>query len=385
MAAAEPIAAVHPEHSETLRLVVPGGLGYSSGGTVYNKALLTELHRLGVPARETTVSGEWPVGSTADRARLARALDPKGSGEAAPESILVDGLIALGAPDEVRAGAHACAESGTVLGILVHMLLTDAPGLAPARRARLAGLERDALEAAPAVVVPSEFAARRLAQRYGTRADVASPGVVRVPAAGGSIAEGKPPHLLCLAALLPGKGQLRLVRSLGALRGEPWTLTLAGHDDADPAYARRLAAEAERLGIADRVDLPGELRGPALAAEWERTDLTVLASESETFGLSVAESLARGVPAIVGAGTGATEALALSLAGGLGPAGTAAEPAPAGSDEPAADPLTAELAQWLGLGGVRARWRAAARAARPLLPGWEATARAVVRAMRPGG
>ena len=230
------------------------------------------------------------------------------------------------------------------------------------------------------VIVPSEFAARRLAERYGLHAHVARPGVVRAPEAPGSAAGGGPPHVLCLAALLPGKGQLRLVQALGALLDEQWSLTLAGHDAADPAYARAVAAEAARLGIADRVQLPGELRGPALEAEWARTDLTVLASESETFGLSVAESLARGVPAIVGAGTGAAEALALSLESGLGTAGSALGPASEGTD-----PLTAELARWLVDPGLRARWRAAARAARPLLPGWEETARAVVRAMSPTG
>lgn len=411
MAEADPPGAPRPHPRPVLRLVVPDGLGYSSGGTVYNTQLAAALRRLGAGVDVVGVPGGWPVGSAGDRARLTEALEPRAVGAGRdrpsaarpalpraglagqrrsraagpPEAVLVDGLVALGAPDSLRTAAAACAEAGVTLGILVHMSLVDAPGLPPAERAALARLEGEALAAVPLVVAPSEFAARRLAERYGKRAHVARPGVVRAPEAPGTAAVNGTPHILCLAALLPGKGQLRLVRALGALRDEPWTLTLAGHDGADPAYARAVAAEAARLGIADRVRLPGELRGPALAAEWARTDLTVLASASETFGLSVAESLAHGVPAIVGAGTGAAEALGLSQAGGLGPAGSAVEAAPTpDSAAGAADPLTRELARWLGDPVVRARWRAAARAARPLLPGWEATARAVVRAMRPG-
>ncbi|WP_369046077.1 glycosyltransferase [Sinomonas sp. P10A9] len=401
-----------------LRLVVPEGLGYTSGGTVYNTHVADALRGLGVTVEVVGVPGAWPVGTAADRRRLRVALDlpdaavldvadapvldvvddadrrtheggaarnsamAPASGPASPaarRAVLVDALLVLGAPEELHAAAQAAASSGAALGILVHMSLADAPGLSAEEAARSAALECEALAAAHTVLVPSDFAARRLAERYGTSARVARPGVVRVPAAPGSLAEGRAPHLLCLAALLPGKGQLRLVRALGELREMPWTLTLAGHDAADPAYAHAVAVEAARLGIADRVLIPGELRGPALETEWSRTDLTVLASVSETFGLAVAESIARGVPAMVGAGTGAAEALSLSLSGGLGPAG-----AVVGNPGPGTDPLTAELGRWLADLTVRARWRAAARAARPLLPGWESTALGVARALGVG-
>jgi glycosyltransferase involved in cell wall biosynthesis len=211
---------------------------------------------------------------------------------------------------------------------------------------------------------------------------VVRPGVVGAPAARGSLADGGIPHVLCLAALLPGKGQLRLVRALAALRDRPWTLTLAGYDAADRAYARAVRDAAADLGIAERVRVPGELRGDALEAEWSVTDLTVLASDPETYGLAVVESLARGIPAIVAAGTGAVEALGLSLEGGFGTAGAAVEP-PGNAGLGAADPLARKLAGWLDDASVRARWRAAALAARPLLPGWESTGRAVLRALSP--
>ena len=173
--------------------------------------------------------------------------------------------------------------------------------------------------------------------------------------------------------LLPGKGQLGLVRALGNLRGLAWTAELAGHDAADPAYAAAVRSEVGRLGLGERIQVPGELRGPALEEAWARADLSVLPSVSETFGLSVAESLARGVPAVVGAGTGAEEALGLSLAAGLGLAGTAC-----GTGE---EDLANMLGRWLTDASLRERWRAAARAARPRLPGWDETARAVAEGL----
>ena len=379
----------HPART-ALRFVVPEGLGYASGGNVYNERLAEALRGLGVAVEVRGVPGAWPVGTAEDRARLAGALaggqearhgDADDGGRPAAGAraddggvhLLVDGLLACGAPEETARAAAEAEARGARLGILVHMSLPEAPGLDGPEAERLARLEKASLSAAHAVFSPSRFAAERLARRHGTDAHVALPGVVRAPEARGSLAVSGVPRILCLAALLPGKGQLTLVRALARLRDAPWTAELAGHDGADPAYAADVRGEAARLGLADRITVPGELRGPTLEEAWERADLSVLPSVSEAFGLSVAESLARGVPAVVGAGTGAEEALALSLAGGHGLAGTACPP-----DE---EGLVSALGAWLTDATLRDRWREAARAARPLLPGWDATARAVAEGL----
>ena len=376
-----------------VRLVAAGGLGYASGGTVFNERVTEALRELGADVEVRGVPGAWPVGSAADRARLAAALavggvtdagaaDAGATDDGATDAgdaddgatyLLADGLLACGAPEETARAAAAAEDRGARLGVLVHMSLPDAPGVPAAEAERLARLEKASLTAAHAVFSPSAFAAERLARRHAVRAHVARPGVVPAPAARGSLGASGVPRLVCLAALLPGKGQLALVRALGRLRDLPWTAELAGHDGADPAYAAVVRGEVARLGLGGRVDVPGELRGPALEEAWERADLTVLPSVSETFGLSVAESLARGVPAVVGAGTGAEEALALSLAGGLGLAGTAC-----GTDE---EELARVLGAWLTDARLRGRWREAARAARPLRPGWDAPARDVAEGL----
>ena len=148
-----------------------------------------------------------------------------------------------------------------------------------------------------------------------------------------------------------------------------------------------------RLGLRDRIRIPGELRGGALEAEWAAADLSLLISRAETFGLVVTESIARGVPVVVRAGTGAVEALAAgtpgrparrpSTGGRARPDGTAALPGTAvalGTD-PA--PLAEVLRRWLSDPGLRTRWRAAALDARDRLPGWDATARTVLAAVTP--
>ena len=156
-----------------------------------------------------------------------------------------------------------------------------------------------------------------------------------------------------------------------------------------------------RLGLQHRVRIPGELRGRTLEAEWASADLSLLISQAETFGLVVTESIARGVPVVVRAGTGAVEALAAGTPGPTPAQAPAAALAPTPAPTPTANhstatlpgtavalradpaPLAEVLRRWLSDPALRARWRAAAVDARDRLPGWDATARAVLDAVNP--
>ncbi len=216
---------------------------------------------------------------------------------------------------------------------------------------------------------------------------MALPGTAPAPLAAGSRSTGAP-HLIAVAALLPNKDQSLLLEALARLADVPWTASLIGSDTADPAYAAQLRTSVERLGLAGRIRVPGELRGPALDAEWDAADLSLLISRAETYGLVVTESLARGIPVVVREGTGAVEA----LAAGTLPGQPAAFPAPdsppdfPGPGLPGAAvglgtdpaPLADLLRRWLDDPGLRDRWREAAAAAQGRLPGWDATARTVL-------
>ena len=383
-----------PADGLRVRLVVPGNVRHNSGGNVYNAALARELAALGVDVDVCPIDGGWPVGSPEDRRRLAALLrdgdsgagndraandhdaaNDHGAAAAKPQVTLVDGFLACGAPEELAAAADA----GLPAWILLHMPLDDTGH-------GEAGLERRALRAAAGVICTSTSAAAGIRARHGLDGvRTALPGSDAAALATGS----EPPHLLAVAALLPNKDQSLLLAALSALTDLPWTASLVGSDTADPTYAARLRDTVNRPGLQDRIRIPGELRGAALEAEWTAADLSLLISQAETFGLVVTESIARGVPVVVRAGTGAVEALA---SGAPAPTPTAADGAATGpaplpgtavvlGADPA--PLTAVLRRWLSEPGLRTRWRAAAVDARDRLPGWDATARTVLVAIAP--
>ena len=99
------------------------------------------------------------------------------------------------------------------------------------------------------------------------------PGCDPAPVARGS--GGETPHLLCVAAVTPGKGHAGLLRALGTV-DVPVTLTCVGSLTRDPVSAERVARLVESLSLQDRVSLAGELGADRLASEYDRADVFVL-------------------------------------------------------------------------------------------------------------
>jgi glycosyltransferase involved in cell wall biosynthesis len=279
---------------------------------------------------------------------------------------IVDGLVAVGAPDELEFAAKA----GRETWILVHMPVEESSGAAALER------EARALRAATGVICTSSSSASFLVERGLPRAEVVLPGANPAPQAHGST----PPHVAVVAALLPNKDQLLTVEALRHIQDLAWTASLVGSDQADPDYAQQVRALITANGLSKRVQLTGELSGEALEAEWARTDLSLLVSRVEAFGMAVTESLAHGIPVLVRSGTGAVEALGMA-----GLATDDGEPSlpgaalflPAGGQE-SPGLLADAMREWLVDERTRESWRTAAVDARTRLPGWGKTAQDVL-------
>ena len=91
-----------------------------------------------------------------------------------------------------------------------------------------------------------------------------------------------------LAGLRAVKNLPRLVRCFAGLP-EPWRLVILGEGPERAA----ILAEAERLGVGERVHLPGFAPDPAQAVGL--FDLFALSSDSEQFPISVVEAMAAGL------------------------------------------------------------------------------------------
>jgi glycosyltransferase involved in cell wall biosynthesis len=95
-----------------------------------------------------------------------------------------------------------------------------------------------------------------------------------------------------VAGLRAVKNLPRLVRAFAAMTMKEARLVIVG---AGPE-SERIAAEAGRLGVGDRLVMPGFLAGPA---RWiGRFDIFALSSDSEQFPISLVEAMAAGLPAV---------------------------------------------------------------------------------------
>jgi glycosyltransferase involved in cell wall biosynthesis len=145
-----------------------------------------------------------------------------------------------------------------------------------------------------------------------------------------------------------------------------WLLTCAGSLDRDPATVATVRALIERLRLSGSVTLAGELDAEPLAALYERSDAFALATLRETFGMAVAEAIARGLP-VVATSVGAIPRI-------VGDGGFLVPP----DDERA---LTAALTRLIDDRERRGALAEGARAARNRLRTWEDASAAMAAAL----
>ncbi len=103
-----------------------------------------------------------------------------------------------------------------------------------------------------------------------------------------------------LSRLHPKKGLPLLLHAWNRLRPQGWSLHIAGAGDG--AYEREIRDIIRTLGL-EGVFLVGDLRGDEKWQFLGGADLFVLPSQSENFGIAVAEAMAVGVPVITTQGT----------------------------------------------------------------------------------
>ncbi|MFT0625593.1 glycosyltransferase [Ectopseudomonas guguanensis] len=102
--------------------------------------------------------------------------------------------------------------------------------------------------------------------------------------------------VLFLSRLSPVKGIMDLLRAWQKIPVHDYELRIYGH--ADPGYADEVGAAIRNMGLSGSVALKGPVFGVEKWQAFKNSDIFVLPSYSENFGIVVAESLLAGVPVI---------------------------------------------------------------------------------------
>jgi glycosyltransferase involved in cell wall biosynthesis len=345
-----------------IHFIVPAGIDHTarpSGGNTYDRRVSRGLAAAGWTVHVHEVPGSWPSPDAQSLGALACAVGGISDGAL----VLLDGLVASPAPDVLTSHAGRLR-----LVVLVHMPLGHGATEGGARER-----EGAVLSAAASVVTTSVWARRALLELYSLPSDrihVAEPGVDAAELAPGTATAGA---LLSVAAVVPGKGHDVLLEALTSLTGFRWQCHCVGSLERDPAFVERLRRRVLDDGMDGRVCFSGPQAEAELARSYAAADVLVFPSRAETYGMVIAEALARGLPVVAAKVGGVPEALGRG-ADGTRP-GLLVPP-----DDPAA--LRDALRAWLEDADLRRRLRLAARERRASLADWSTTTSAVAEALQ---
>ena len=332
-----------------VHLVVPGPITRISGGTIYDRRIMQGLEQLGHRVVVHELDGTYPLAGEDEReaaeASLA-AMEPA-------DRIVIDGLA-------LPAFEHCLGRLPARWVALVHHPLA-LEGWPEATAAMLEGRERRMLHAAGRVIVTGRRTAGDV-ERLGVprnRVGVVEPGTERRPLAP---ADGNPPTLLTVGALIPRKGHDLLLSALAGLLDLAWGLVLIGPRGRDLEYEQRVMTLTDDTEVRERVHFEGEVDAGRLAQAYAEADLFVLPSHHEGYGMALAEAIARGLP-VVSTRAGAIPDTVPEGCGVLVPPGDLAG-------------LREALRELIADRAARLHLRDGARAARQRLPRWPDQARA---------
>ena len=333
--------------ARTVYFVVPDAIDDPhrvSGGNVYDRHMRDGLRNSGWDVRMVAIAER--AGPLATRA-LSEL--PDGA------LVVIDGLIAVR-----ESGALAVQSIRLRMIVLAHMVASLTSVSSP-DGIQLTEHEATALKSADRVIATSgwtrsELIARSLVNPHAVV--TAYPGTDPAPLTVTSRAGGR---LLCVGVVAPHKGQDVLVRALAHLtQVSDWTCTFVGSLSTAPDFVADLKQTVRDEQLATRVSFVGTLAHGALEAAYGRADLVVAPSRTESFGMVVAEALARGIPVVASRVGGIPEALSSRGAGILVPA-----------DDPTA--LETLLREWCASPSLRTRLMAAAVEARATVRSWNST------------
>ncbi len=331
-----------------------------SGGSRYNERVQAELEAAGCRVIQVSRAADWPAPSRHHVEELLTEV--AGMRARHPGSIvIVDGLIGGCVPELFAAGDAALADA-----LLVHLPLTAEPD-APEGVHQSEG---EAVRSARTVIATSHWAEADLRARH-RRHDVlvAEPGVERPVAGGAALAprltgesrspkrSSRPWQLAIVGAITPRKNHALLGRALRPLRDYAWELAVIGPGASTP-FGHRALSQLEEL-LPGRIRAHGALSAEQVGAALSETDLLLLPSLAETYGMVVTEAAVHSVPSFVSAGTGAQEAQD-----------------GAGRALPSGDPgaWTDAFDRWFSDPGLREALRAAAVERGAKVPTWQRTA-----------
>lgn len=126
-----------------------------------------------------------------------------------------------------------------------------------------------------------------------------------------------PLRLLFVGNLIPRKGLHNLLEAVTRLPQSDWQLEVVGDTAVSPRYTQKIQQTITKQNLGDNVTLHGALNDDALAQKMASSDLLVVPSNYEGYGIVYLEGMGFGLPTIAGKGGAAHEIITEGVDGFL--------------------------------------------------------------------
>jgi len=278
-----------------LAFAVPGDINTATGGYGYDRKIMAQLAQAGWQVEHVELGEGFP---SPDALTLHHAHQKL---IALPPSmpLVVDGLALGVMPDT----AHALSKEHTLIALVHHPLALES-GLSNEAIDRLKQSETKALQYAKHVIVTSQATAK-IMKNFGVTEDrmsVVIPGTEVPPAA--PRVEFTSTQLLSVGSVTHRKGFDVLINALSLIKDLTWHLTIVGDTSRDDECASQVIQLIQLHQLQTRITMIGTLSQAQLSTRYAKSDVFVLASRFEGYGMAYTEAMAHGLP-IIGTTAGA--------------------------------------------------------------------------------
>jgi len=285
-----------------LHFLVTGDINALTGGYLYNKKIAEGLTQRGFLVQMISLPGPESDKQKTENECLAqfRKLE-RGS------HVLADSLV-MGTLHRV---IRKFRDRLDIVG-LVHLPVTFDP-VSGDRNKILAGFELEAMNNVRHLIVTGRYMMKMLVNAGVSpeRISLVEPGVDNFPRKQDYAL--LPYELLCISNYSPLKAQLVLIKALSRLRNRNWSLQLYGNRSTGREYLAELESRISNEKLADRVRIHDKLDHGEITAPFLKSDLFVLPSLFESYGMVLTESLAHGIPVVTTMGGNIPETVPSSM------------------------------------------------------------------------
>lgn len=256
-----------------------------TGGYIYNKYIVNGLNEKNYDVSVISLLGNFPNPTSSDLNKCSEILNTL------PDKafLVVDSLI-LGFIPQLLIKIR---ERTSIIGLMHLPLSID---LKSNKKQRLFLEEEKALELCKRIITTS-FYTKILLTESGIDAEkilVAEPGTENYPKKENYPCN--PYNLVCISNYHENKNQIALIKALKNLVEYNWEMNFFGRSDT--FYFRKLKELVYSYNLDKRIFLGGPLERSKISDIYLKSDLFILPTKFETYGMALTEALAHGIPVI---------------------------------------------------------------------------------------